>query len=194
MHAGTTTQGTGTTAYDAMKNRGEQHVLAARGPEVHALGLRLSTLYGDHPGAAGVVATMASAAMRGEPLHVWHAGRMTRDLLWSEDAAAAVVAAEQHAATLSGASWVVGHGTAWAVADVASTLTREIAATTGRPEVPVLSVPAPAWAEAGDLQDVRVDPSPFRRITGWRASTPWPEGARRLVAALLPTAPLLDPP
>ncbi|WP_298455186.1 NAD(P)-dependent oxidoreductase [uncultured Cellulomonas sp.] len=200
LHAGSSSQsgGSPTTAYDALKSRGEALVLGASSGGVDAVGLRLSTLYGQRPGTpdTGVVATMIRTALRGEPLSVWADGAMTRDLLWADDAAEAFLAAAAHAGALAGRPWTVGHGRAHAVADIAATVAREVAAATGRTPVPVRRTDPPPWATGHDLTGHVADPADFVRATGWRPRTTWHDGVRRLVDVLaartLPGAPAPD--
>jgi len=58
--------------------------------------LRISNLYGPYQTTAntqGVVAAFLAKALRNEPLEIWGDGRVVRDYVFVEDAAAAVVAA-----------------------------------------------------------------------------------------------------
>ncbi len=61
--------------------------------------LRISNLYGPYQTPAkmqGVVATFLSKALQNEPLEIWGDGKVVRDYVYVEDAAAAVVAAMRY--------------------------------------------------------------------------------------------------
>lgn len=61
--------------------------------------LRISNIYGPYQTTAkkqGVIAAFLSEALRGEPLEIWGDGKVVRDYLYVEDAAAAVLAAMHH--------------------------------------------------------------------------------------------------
>ncbi len=61
--------------------------------------LRISNLYGPYQTTAkmqGVVAAFLAKALRGEPLEIWGDGKVVRDYVYVEDAAAAVVAAMRY--------------------------------------------------------------------------------------------------
>ena len=77
-----------------------------------------------------------------------------------------------------------GHGRP--LRDIFTDVAAEVAARTGSGPVPVVSVPPPAHAEPTDLQNVEVDSSAFRAVTGWTARTPFSDGIARTVTALTP--------
>ncbi|MGK5629817.1 NAD-dependent epimerase/dehydratase family protein [Streptomyces sp. URMC 123] len=160
---------------------------------VHGVVLRLSTLYGHSPlsGGAGrgVLAAMARRALADEPLTMWHDGSVERDFLHVRDAATAFVAALEHAADLAGEPWIVGTGRLARLGDVFTDLAGLVAEHTGRPAVPVLAVPPPAYAEAGDFHSPESDPSAFRAASGWAPRVPFADGLRAMVAAIATPGP-----
>ena len=60
-----------------------------------------------------------------------------------------------------------------------------MAARTGAPEVPVVSVPAPPEATGMDFHSVVADPVAFRTVTGWQAGVPFHEALDRTVSSLI---------
>lgn len=151
--------------------------------------VRLPTVYGRSPltGSAGrgVFAAMARKAVAGEPITMWHDGSVRRDLLHVTDVGRAFAAALDHADRLSGGCWTVGTGTSSRLGDVFRHLAGLVAARTGAPAVPVVSVPAPDWADAGDFADAHVDPVPFASATGWAAGVALEPGLVTVVDAVL---------
>ncbi|WP_051796983.1 NAD-dependent epimerase/dehydratase family protein [Catenuloplanes japonicus] len=155
---------------------------------VRGVTLRLPTVFGAaRPGGGadrGVVSTMIRRAFAGEPLTMWHDGTVRRELLHVDDVADAFVAAIGHADTLSGRHWPLGDRHGEPVGDLFRTIAALVAAATGRPPVPVVSVPPPAAARPSDFHSMVVDASAFTAVTGWRPRVSLPEGLRRTVREL----------
>jgi UDP-glucose 4-epimerase len=88
------------TAYGVAKLSIEKYLevyARLRGLEYRVL--RISNLYGPYQTTAkmqGVVAAFLAGAMRGEPLEIWGDGKVVRDYVYVEDAAAAVLAAMRY--------------------------------------------------------------------------------------------------
>ncbi|MFC4534489.1 NAD-dependent epimerase/dehydratase family protein [Sphaerisporangium dianthi] len=187
------------TAYDRQKIAAERVLGAATADgSVRGIALRLPTVYGAGPASCGpgkgVVAAMARRAYAGEPLEMWHDGSVERDLLHVGDAAAALLAALDHARELAAASeqpWVIGTGVPTRLAELCAEVSGAVAALTGRPPVPVVTVPPPPEATTADFLGSVADSSAFRRVTGWRPRVPWRAGVRRTVAAM--TTPVTPP-
>ncbi|GGS16372.1 NAD-dependent epimerase/dehydratase family protein [Actinokineospora fastidiosa] len=176
--------------YDRQKLAAERIVVAAGG-----CCLRLPTVYGPGPLDRGVVSAMARRAMAGEALTVWGDGSMLRDLVFVEDVAEAFLLAVRHLDALRGRHWVIGSGQGVPVRTVFEMIAAAVAERTGRPPVPVLSVPPPPHATAMDLRGLVADPRAFTEVTGWRAATGLAEGVARVVASTKDTAgtPILGP-
>ncbi|WP_028477013.1 NAD(P)-dependent oxidoreductase [Nocardia sp. CNY236] len=173
-------------AYDRQKLAAEQVLLAATDDGVlTATSLRLPTVFGYAPHAPervrGVVATMARRALAGEPLTMWHDGSVRRDLVFVDDVARALVAACDHVDELCGRAWVLGSGTGEPLGAVFTRIAELAAARTGV-TVPVMTVPAPGYAEPGDFRSVIVDSAEFRAVTGWSPAVDLDEALRRTVA------------
>jgi len=165
------------TEYDRQKLAAERALETATAEGVlHGITLRLGTLFsqGTDPGVQdrGVVAGMTRRALAGEPLTMWNDGSVRRDLLCVDDAARAFVAALDNTDALAGRHWLVGTGEATSVGELFTAIARAVSAHTGRPPVPVVSVPPPAESIAADVVDFVVDPSAFQRATGWTARIP----------------------
>ena len=178
------------TAYDSQKLAAETVLKAATAEGVlRGISLRLPTIYGQRSATsapdAGVVVAMARRALAGEPLTIWNDGSVLRELVHVEDTAAAFLAAIDRPARLAGRHWLLGTGTAHTLAEVFGQVSRSVAARTGEPPVPVVSVPAPEHATATDLASVLVDPDPFRSAAGWSARVRLEQGVDRTVAALV---------
>ncbi len=155
---------------------------------LRAVALRLPPVYGYGPGNGRlVVEVMIRRALAGEPLTMWHDGTPRRDLVHLDDIAAAFVAAIDHVDSLAGRFWLVGSGQGEPLGKVFAEIADIVAEHTGRPAVPVVSVPPPSNAEPTDLRSVEIDSSPFRAVTGWRPAVPLRDGLSRTVAALAGT-------
>lgn len=161
---------------------------ATRAGTVRGIALRPATVYGCTPltgsTGRGVVAAMARRAFAGEPITMWHDGTVARDLVHVTDAARAFVAALHAPEALSGGRWLVGSGQPARLGEVFRTLADLVAARTGQPPVPVVSVPPPEWADATDFGSVNAEPAPFTAATGWRPRVPLAAGLSEVVDAL----------
>ncbi|WP_326560826.1 NAD-dependent epimerase/dehydratase family protein [Micromonospora sp. NBC_01796] len=178
------------TAYDRQKQAAEGLLRAATAEGVlRGVSLRLPTIFGPAPAPAapdrGVVAAMARRALADEPLTVWADGAVQRDLLYVDDVAEAFVAALHHADLLAGRHWPLGTGVGVSLRDLFGTIAEVVAGHTGRPPVPVVSVPPPAQATGTDAHSMVVDASAFRAATGWRPLVPLREALDRTVTALV---------
>jgi nucleoside-diphosphate-sugar epimerase len=173
------------TAYDRQKLAAEELLRAATAEGVlRGITLRLPTIFGGSAGDRGVVATMTRRALEGQPLTVWADGAVQRDLLHVDDVAAAFVAALDHADVLAGGRYLLGTGTGVSLLELFGGIAQAVAGHTGRPPVPVVSVPPPPATAATDGHDMVVDASAFRSATGWRPRVPLREGLERTVRAL----------
>ena len=175
--------------YVRQKIAGEELLTqATRQGAVRGIVLRPATIYGRTPltggTGRGVVAAMARKAFADEPITMWHDGTVERDLVHVTDAARAFVAAVQAPEALSGGRWLVGTGRPARLGEVFRTLSGLVSAKTGRPPVPVLTVPPPDWADATDFGDVKADPSPLTAATGWRPLVRLADGLSGVVDAL----------
>lgn len=175
--------------YDAQKHAAERMLMdATAGGVVRGASLRLPTVYGSGPGPGcadrGVLAAMARRALAGEPITMWGDGAVARDLVHVEDVGSAFRAALDHAGALAGRHWVVGTGEGRPLRDAFRAVADAVARSTGRPPVPIVSMPPPEQALRTDLLDVVVDASAFTAITGWQPLMPWRAGLDRMVAAL----------
>ncbi len=178
------------TEYDR-QNLEAEHILmaASRSGAVRGISLRLATVFGQSPlsGApdAGVVSTMIRKALAGEQLTMWHDGSVVRDITYVEDVGRAFVAALDRPHGLVGRHWMIGTGRADRLGDVFRTVAEAVAAATGKPEVPVVTVPPPGAAVVTDFLNVFINPAPFGSATGWSARVPLRAGVDRTVAAFL---------
>jgi nucleoside-diphosphate-sugar epimerase len=173
------------TPFDRQKLAAERLLLAEDG--IRGISLRMPTAYGHSPTTGsvgnGVLTFMARRALAGEQITMWHDGTVRRDLLHVSDAAAAFVAALDHADALSGRFWLVGTGVGTPLGDVFRTISGLAAQHTGNGPVPVVSVPPPGAVSEADLRSVSVDATPFRTLTGWRPAADLTEALRATVAA-----------
>ncbi|RKN11537.1 NAD-dependent epimerase/dehydratase family protein [Streptomyces radicis] len=177
------------TAYDRQKLAAERALKEATAEGVlRGVSLRLPTVYGEPTGSGnadrGVVSTMIGRALAGEPLRMWHDGTVRRDLVHVTDVARAVEAAIDHPDRLVGGHWLIGSGESPALGDAFRLIADSVARHTGRPPVPVLSVPPPDHAPVTDFRSVLIDPWRFRAVTGWKPELSLAEGVDRTVAAL----------
>lgn len=136
--------------------------------------LRLTTVYGPGQPEATLISQACRAALREEPLNIT-SGSQVRDFLFLNDAVRALLAGALHAGRAEACVFNVGSGHALSVVD----LVRAIMRLSGsRAEVRVGSLPGRPW----DVPDMRVDPSPFRALTGWAPQVTLEEGLRRTLA------------
>ncbi|MCR6488750.1 NAD-dependent epimerase/dehydratase [Amycolatopsis sp. OK19-0408] len=182
-----------TTAYDVQKHTAEQLLKAATAAGlVRGVSLRLPTVYGDSPRGRltgrGVISTMVRKAFAGEELTLWNDGTVERDLLYVHDAAAAFVAGIDHADALAGRHWLLGTGQGVPLGDVLRTIAALVGDHLGRPPAPVVCVAPPDFAKATDLNNVSIDSSKFRAVTGWQPRVPLADALRRCVDAYAATA------
>ncbi|QNP67937.1 NAD-dependent epimerase/dehydratase family protein (plasmid) [Streptomyces genisteinicus] len=167
-----------------------EHVLAHATSEgvLRGVSLGLPTVFGHGPATTapdrGVVAAMTRRALAGEPLTVWGDGSVRRDLVYVDDVVDALLAAHDHADLLSGRHWEIGTGTGVTLLSLFTGVSDAVAARTGRPAVPVVTVPPPDHADPADAEDVVVDPAPFHAATGWRPRTTLPDALHRTAEAL----------
>ncbi|MCM6778696.1 NAD-dependent epimerase/dehydratase [Nocardia sp. CDC159] len=174
-----------TGEYDRQKLRAERLLLdGLRSGPHRAVSVRLPTVFGYGPHSTardkGVVSTMVRRALAGQPLTMWHDGTVRRDVLYVEDVARALAAAADHADELAGRAWVLGSGRGLALKELFGTIADLVAERTGT-RVPVVSVPPPEHAEAGDLQSLTVDSSAFRAATGWQPMVDLETALRRTI-------------
>lgn len=177
------------TGYDQQKTDAERLLRDATGEGLlRGATLRLATLYsqGTDPIRLdrGVVAAMARRAHQGEPLPMWHDGRVKRDLLCVDDAARAFGAALDAVDALAGRHWLVGTGQGTRIAELFTMISQCVATHTGTDPVPVVTVPPVAHALPTDQMDFVVDPAAFHTATGWRPEVPLPAGVERACAAV----------
>lgn len=178
------------TAYDRQKLAAEEAVMqaSARGV-VRGVALRLPTVFGRSHALPveddGVVSVMTRRAVAGEPLTLWTAGEVERDLLAVDDVAAAFAAAIDFADALNGRHWLLGTGRGVRLDDLFWAIAATVAARTGRPPVPVESVAPPGHATTTDRRGVVIDSSAFRAVTGWTPRTSLEQGLDSTVAAVL---------
>ncbi|EHR62804.1 NAD-dependent epimerase/dehydratase family protein [Saccharomonospora cyanea] len=170
-----------TTEYDRQKLAAERVVLDGGG-----VSLRLPTVYGPAPVALdrGVVTAMVRRALAGVPLTVWGDGAMERDLVFVDDVANAFVHAVVDARRLAGRHWLLGSGRGVGVRELFDRIAASVAAHTGRPPVPVVSVPPPQQATAMDVRSLVADSTAFTAATGWRAAVGLADGIDATVAAV----------
>ncbi|MFB7300811.1 NAD-dependent epimerase/dehydratase family protein [Streptomyces rubiginosohelvolus] len=183
------------TAYDQQKLAAENLLMeATRVGAVRGVSLRLATVFGQSPLSAvpdaGVVVTMIRKALAGEPLTMWHDGTVMRDLTYVEDVGRAFLAAVDRPEGLIGRHWMIGTGRHEPLGEVFRTVASAVAAATGLPPVPVVTVTPPGAAVVTDFLNVYIDPAPFGAACGWSARVPLREGIDRTVHALLSAGPL----
>jgi UDP-glucose 4-epimerase len=149
--------------YLAMWNRlhGTAHVVC-----------RLANVYGPRQLPTlegGVVAIFLDRLRAGRPTEIFGDGLQTRDFVYVEDVAAALLAAVGGSGVYN-----VGSGEATRILD----LHRLCAEVAGAAQEPKLTAPRP-----GDIRHSVLDPSRAGRELGWRAATPLRDGIAKTAAA-----------
>ena len=165
------------TAYERHKRQAELLVRQGTADGVlRGTSLRLPTLYGVSTAGGGAgrgaINALIRQAQHGGPVTLWGDGRNRRNLLHVDDAADAFTAALGTLDRLAGRSWDIGAESGLTLKDLAATLVDLVAAVSGEPAVPLVSVHPPTQAAAHDLCDAVVDPRPFMAVTGWRPIRP----------------------
>ncbi|MDF5759271.1 NAD-dependent epimerase/dehydratase [Spongiactinospora sp. TRM90649] len=156
---------------------------------LRAVSLRLPTVYGHGPESTatdrGVAATMMRRAMAGDRLTMWSDGSVRRDLVYIDDVVDAFLTALDHADELAGRHWLVGGGASVPLGELFTEIAALVAERTGRPPVPVVSVPPPDNADPTDMSNQEMDSTAFRNITGWRPKTLLRDGLARTATELV---------
>jgi UDP-glucose 4-epimerase len=154
------------------------HRLYARTTGLEVVCLRLTNVYGPRQrliGAAGVVPTFLTRALRGEPIALFGGGAQRRDLLYVDDAVEALL----RAATVESAA-----GETLNVGCPEGVPLRELAerliALVGRGSV--REMPMPEEQAAVEIGDYATDARRCERVLGWRARTSLDEGLARTIA------------
>nr|AFU65882.1 DacS9 [Dactylosporangium sp. SC14051] len=128
------------TPYDHQKCAAQALLTAATAAgTVHGVTVRLPTVFGSVSGP-GMVAAMFRRAFAGEPLTLWH--DVLRDLLYATDAAAAVVAAADHAPALIAAGLTAPSAEAVTAGSAAGVSGGPAAGVSGGPAAGVVGGPA----------------------------------------------------
>ena len=131
--------------------------------------LALANVYGprqDPHGEAGVVAIFAGRLLSGQPCTVFGTGEQTRDFVYVDDVADALLAAVERA---DGQLLNIGTGVETSVND----LYRMMAAMGGGPDAPVRGSARP-----GELDRSALDPPRAASGLGWRPDTSLDDGLR----------------
>lgn len=161
---------------------------AGREGVVRPIVLRLPTIYGvarpTGQTGRGVVAAMVRRALEGNELTLWNDGAVRRDLLHVRDATRAVLASLEHHSDLVGGVWELSSGRTEALRTVFEGIAHAAAEVTGKPPVPVLSVPAPAHAAAHDFRDDEVGGGRFAAVTAWSPQVRLDDGVREVAEVL----------
>jgi nucleoside-diphosphate-sugar epimerase len=177
------------TRYDRQKLAAETILKKATADgAVRGITVRLPTVFGLGPPETvrdrGVVMSMMRRALAGEPITMWHDGTVRREVVHVDDVAGAFLAALDRPDDLVGGHWPLGTGEGRPLGEVFRQVAEVVAAHTGRPAVPVVSVDPPAHSPVTDFDSVTIDSSRFASATGWRPRVPLRQALERAVVAL----------
>ena len=156
-------------AYGAAKYELERHVAAAG---LESIALRISNAYGPGQRPApgqGVLAHWIEAALSGSEVHVYGDPTATRDYVYVDDIAAAVLAA--HRAQSVPPVVNIGSGVATSLEDVLAVLAPVVA--------PHVLRVVRHEARATDTAHSTLDASLARTALGWQARMPFAQGVAR---------------
>jgi nucleoside-diphosphate-sugar epimerase len=167
--------------YSADKGVAENYYrIYHRAHGLKTVALRFANLYGPYGKERpefGFVNYFIHLAHSGGQICVYGDGAQTRNLLYAEDAAAAMWAAAQ-APDLLGEAWFSGHDEHFSVAEIAGRIVRA----TGRG-----SVAHVAWPEERlrmDVGSVRISSRRFRERAGWAPRYSFEKGLAKTLAHL----------
>jgi UDP-glucose 4-epimerase len=153
--------------------------VAARTTGAEVVCLRLTNVYGPRQSLQGALLgffpTFLSRALRNEPIELFDAGRVRRDLLFVDDVVDALLRAGASPAA-AGQIFNVGCDQGFTLREVAERLIA--LAGGGR----VVDVPLPKERHSVDIGDYLTDPRHIAGVLGWKAATPLEEGLARTVA------------
>jgi UDP-glucose 4-epimerase len=155
------------------------HRIHARTTGAEVVCLRLTNVYGPRQSLQGALLgffpTFLSRALRNEPIELFDAGRVRRDLLFVDDVVDALLRAGASPAA-AGQIFNVGCDQGFTLREVAERLIA--LAGGGR----VVDVPLPKERHSVDIGDYLTDPRHIAGVLGWKAATPLEEGLARTVA------------
>lgn len=177
--------------YDRQKLAAEQALKAATAAGLlRAVSLRLPPVFGQPPATTasskGIVTMMIRRALAGEPLTMWNDGTVRRDLIHVDDVARAFASALENSDALAGRHWLIGTGRGESLRGLFTAIAEAVAEHTGKPPVPVISVPPPDHADDTDSRSIDIDSTAFRSITGWRPEVPLRTALAQTVEGLSP--------
>lgn len=180
------------SVYDLHKLMGENYLeYSARLGIVRATTLRLANVYGPGPPSTsadrGVLNSMISRAIRGEPLTVYGSGLFYRDYVYVDDVAKAFVLAAEQMDHVNGRHFVIGSGQCYTITAAVNLVADRVALRTGcRPAV--VHVDPPPNQLAIDGRQFVADSSAFSKSSGWRSIVSLAEGIDRTIDFYLKNA------
>ena len=167
------------TPYAAAKAAAEAVGLAAaRGAGLPFTVARMAVVYGPDQEPHMFVPQLVGAAVRGEPFDM-SPGEQVRDLVYVDDAAAALVALGD-AGNVPPGIYNVGSGEGVALRDLAGLVSRLVLEITGIS--PGIRMGARPY-RPGEIMDYRLDVGRIAQATGWRAGTSLEQGLRYTIIA-----------
>jgi nucleoside-diphosphate-sugar epimerase len=143
--------------------------------DLKTVALRFANLYGPYGKGFpefGMVNYFLHVARAGGTIQVFGDGGQTRNVLFVEDAVAALWTATKHP-RLFGETWFVAHDEHFSVAAIAAAIVQAV----GRGSVE--HVPWPEVRRRIELDHVRISSARFRELTGWRPRHSLAEGLRQ---------------
>jgi UDP-glucose 4-epimerase len=165
--------------YSANKGVAEKYYrIYHRVHDLKTVAVRFANLYGPYGKGFpefGFVNYFIHLARTGGEIRIYGEGAQTRNLLYAEDAAAAMWTAA-HTAGLQGESWFAAHEEHLSVAQIAAAIVREVGAGT------VTHVPWPDERKRIEIDAVRISSKRFRERTGWAPEYSLAEGLAKLLA------------
>ena len=150
--------------------------------------LRFSNVYGGtgSPLSAhrGFINRSVVRALQGHTLNYFDDGDYVRDFVFVDDAVEALVKAMDHRAVVTGKTYMVGSGRGIPISRALECIADEVFEITGA-AVSVLPVAAPDTLYEIERRDAVVSSRRFQEDTGWKPQTPFEEGIRISITALL---------
>ncbi len=166
--------------YSANKGAAEKYYrIYHRAHDLKTVALRFANLYGPYGKESpefGFVNYFIHVARTGGEIQIYGDGAQTRNIMFAEDAAAAMWAAARTPGLL-GEAWFAAHEEHLSVAEIATAIVRAVGSGS------VANVRWPDARRRTEVGSVRISSNRFRSLTGWAPRYSFQAGLAKVLAA-----------